>query len=205
MEDLVTPMRWVKALQDEGKAGVASGQTTQFIVGATEETDRELLDTVSGLYQDLGLRRAYFSAFRPVVGTPLEHRSPAPPIREHRLYQADFLLRQYGFGFSDLAFEADGSLTLATDPKMVMARQHPEWFPVEVNQAEYETLLRVPGIGPVSAKRIVEGRRESPLTGIEDLRRVGAAAKRAKDYVLISGRSPAEPSAPDEPTLPLGL
>jgi predicted DNA-binding helix-hairpin-helix protein len=147
------------------------------------------MQTVTGLYGDLRLERAYFSAFQPITGTPLENLPPAPLIREHRLYQADFLLRQYRWKREDLIFQSDGNFDLKKDPKLVWAQAHPETFPIEVNRAEMEELLRIPGIGPRSAKRILASRRQVKLQDLQDLRRFGAVAKRAAPYILLNGKA----------------
>jgi putative DNA modification/repair radical SAM protein len=167
-----------------------AGQTTQFVVGAAGESDQEILSTTWGLYRDLGLVRAYFSAFQPVPGTPLDSLPPTPAWREHRLYQADWLLRFYGFGFDDLVFDAAGNLPRQADPKRLYGLRHPEQFPVEVNRASRAELLRVPGIGPQSAARILQGRRQGKLRQLEDLARTGADAARAAPFVLLDGKRP---------------
>ncbi len=189
--ELTGPMRLAKKLIDASGGRLApAGQTTQFVVGAAGEPDREILGTTAILYRDLDLRRAYFSAFQPVPGTPLDGRSPTPAWREHRLYQADWLLRFYGFGFDDLIFDPDGNLPRRADPKLTYAQAHPEIFPVEVNRASREELLRVPGIGPVSAGRLVRWRRQGPLRDLGDLGKAGAVAERAAPYVLLDGKRP---------------
>ncbi|MBC7225507.1 MAG: radical SAM protein, partial [Anaerolineae bacterium] len=119
--------------------------TSQFVVGAADETDWELLCTAHTLYRGLGLARIYYSPFRPIPDTPLEGHAPTPLLREHRLYQADSLLRLYGFGAEDLVFDAGGNLPLDRDPKLAWALAHPQHFPVEVNRAGRHLLLRVPG------------------------------------------------------------
>jgi len=190
-EDLFSRMRWIhEALQS--RQGLCRGHTTQFIVGATPEADRDILQTVCGLYQDLDLERAYFSAFQPVAGTPLEEALPAPLMREHRLYQADFLLRQYRWKKEDFIFGAEGNLSLKQDPKLVWARNHPEFYPIEVNRAELPELLRIPGIGPRSARRILSSRNRGRLRSLQDLRALGAVGKRAAPYILVNGRPQGE-------------
>jgi predicted DNA-binding helix-hairpin-helix protein len=169
---------------------VRLGMSTQFVVGPAGESDRELLVAAQMLYRQVGLARAYYSAFSPVPGTPLEEVSPTDPRREHRLYQADFLLRHYGFSAEELPFDGEGRLSEHTDPKTVWAQAHPERFPVEVNQAPYAELVRVPGIGPESAKAIVAARRQGALREVGDLRRLGARADRAASYVLLAGQRP---------------
>ena len=188
-DDLLAPMSLVKAITDRGGL-MRAGQTTQFVVGAADETDREIMRTTHRLYRELGLARVYFSAFQPIVDTPLEDRPPTPLIREHRLYQADFLLRRYGFEFDDLVFDEDGNLPKSFDPKMMWALTHPELFPVEVNLASREELLRVPGIGPRSAARIIKLRRQGRFRSLQDLSKIGVVAKRAAPFILLDGRQP---------------
>ncbi len=187
--DLMQPMRWAQRLRNGG-LGARSGITTQFVVGAAGESDREILSTVDHLYRRLGLGRAYFSAFQPIVHTPLEHLPATPPLREHRLYQGDFLLRQYGFVLEDLVFGDNGGLPCECDPKLAWARAHPEFFPLEVNRASREQLLRVPGIGPKSTVRILHSRRQSRIRRIEDLRAAGIVVARAAAFVLLDGQRP---------------
>jgi putative DNA modification/repair radical SAM protein len=190
-EELARPMRIAKRLIDESGGRLApAGQTTQFVVGAAGEPDQEILSTTARLYREVDLRRAYFSAFQPVRGTPFDGREPTPAWREHRLYQADWLLRFYGFGFDDLVFDADGNLPRTADPKLMYAHAHPELFPVEVNRASREELLRVPGLGPRSVNRILNWRRQGALRELSDLNKAGAVAGRAATYVLLDGKRP---------------
>jgi predicted DNA-binding helix-hairpin-helix protein len=135
------------------------------------------------------LRRVYFSAFNPVGGTPLEDHLPTPPIREHRLYQTDWLLRVYGFSLQEveLALGDEDNLSLKKDPKIVIAQKQPWLFPLDVNKASYEELLRVPGIGPTSAQRIVDARREHSINSMEQLRKMRAVVKRAAPYIWFKG------------------
>ncbi len=159
------PLLRERAQQAEGKPrdalhpGGTSGMTMQFVVGATSDTDRSILDTVTRLNQGGGIHHAHFSAFRPIEDTPLENAPATPALREHRLYQADYLLRDYGFDSSEVVFEPTGNLPLAVDPKTAWALAHPERFPIEVRTADPVELMRVPGIGPISARRIVAERR----------------------------------------------
>lgn len=195
-EDMWTRLQWVSQLTARGK-GPRSGQTTQFVVGAAGESDLELLTTTDRLYREIHLARAYFSAFRPLPGTPLEHLPPTPTVRQHRLYQADFLLRQYGFGLNELVFSDGGQLPTSVDPKMAWARRHPDHFPVELNQACREELLRVPGIGPRAAARILAMKCEGRLRNPSVLKAAGATVSRAAPYVLLDGR----PMAPRQERL----
>jgi predicted DNA-binding helix-hairpin-helix protein len=185
-QDLLQPMQWSKEFREQ-ELGARSGLTTQFVVGAAGESDHEILSTVAHLYRKVELSRAYFSAFQPISNTPLEHLPPAPPLREHRLYQGDFLLRQYGFGLRDLVFDAMGNLCTDVDPKLAWARTHPEFFPLEINQASSEDLLRVPGIGPKSVDRILHSRRQNRFRHVEDLRAIGVVAGRAAPFLLLDG------------------
>jgi putative DNA modification/repair radical SAM protein len=190
-EELLGPMRWASEFIRKGEGRWApSGQTTQFVVGAADESDREILTTTSYLYKKLNLHRAYYSAFQPVRNTPLEGKPHTPTWREHRLYQCDFLFRLYGFALDELVFAPDGDLPRDADPKTMWAQVHPECYPVEVNRANRDALLRVPGIGPRSATRILTVRRDARLTTLRDLRKLGAVASRAAPYVLLGGKRP---------------
>jgi predicted DNA-binding helix-hairpin-helix protein len=190
-DEVLDPMRWASEFMRRGRGRWASaGQTTQFVVGAADESDREILTTTSYLYSHLDLHRAYFSAFRPVPRTPLEDKPFTPAWREHRLYQCDFLFRMYGFAMDELVFDEAGRLPRDADPKMMWARAHPECFPIEVNRASRQDLLRVPGIGPRSAARILRVRRGARLTSLSDLRKVGAVGARAAPFILLAGRRP---------------
>jgi putative DNA modification/repair radical SAM protein len=189
LRELVEPLRSVHRLrlESEGRL-VPAGQTTQFVVGAADEADRELLQTVARLYQEVDLHRAYFSAFQPVANTPLAEHPPTPLWREHRLYQSDFLLRQYGFALGEFIFDEEHNLPRQADPKRMWATAHPELFPIEVNHASREQLLRVPGIGPRSAGRILRWRRKGRLRTLTDLKKAGAVIKWAAPFVLLNGR-----------------
>jgi predicted DNA-binding helix-hairpin-helix protein len=184
---ILTLMRWAKRTMAADERRAPAGQTTQFVVGAASEADHDILEATHRLYGDIGLRRVYFSAFRPVPGSRLEDVRPAPPMREHRLYQSDWLLREYRFSLSEveLALKSDGNLPLSKDPKLLIAERQPWLFPVDVNKAAYEELLRVPGIGPLSARRIIQVRREHAIASPEELRKLGAAAKRAAPFLWL--------------------
>jgi predicted DNA-binding helix-hairpin-helix protein len=183
-----------RARRAEGKPrdalhpGGASGMTMQFVVGATPDTDQSILDTVGRLNAGGGIHHAHFSAFRPIQDTPLEGAPAAPALREHRLYQADYLLRGYGFGTEEVVFEPSGNLPLALDPKSAWALAHPERFPTEIRTAGPEELMRVPGIGPVSARRIVAERRGTTFRTLADLRKLGVVTTRAAGFLTLSGR-----------------
>lgn len=188
-QGILEPMRWVKQLKANNELLVPSGQTTQFVVGAAGETDRDILHTTEALYREIGLKRVYFSAFRPISGSPLEELRPAPPVREHRLYQVDWLLRVYGFSAAEveMALGQGGNLSFAKDPKLVIARKQPWLFPLDVNRASYDELLRVPGIGPVSARRMIEARRDHSISSLGQLRKMRVATKRALPFIWFQG------------------
>lgn len=168
--------------------GGASGMTTQFVVGATPDTDRDLISTVARLRREGGVHHPQFSAFRPITNTPLEQRPAAPAMREHRLYQAAHLLTDYGFGAEEVAYAPDGNLPLNIDPKAAWALSHPELFPVEIDTASRESLARVPGIGTLTAKRLVAERRTSVFGGLRDLRKLGVITSRAAGFLTLKGR-----------------
>ena len=183
MLDLIKP---INAIQKQVKKGLLkAGHTTQFVVGAAGETDAELLRTTNWLYQKKDLKRAYFSAFIPVQET--EKRVPL--LREHRLYQADWLMRFYEFNLEDIVLQKDQNLSLEYDPKMVAALNQADKFPVEINKVPYKMLLRIPGVGPTSAKRIYRARKEHRFTDINELKNLGVVIKRAKAFLLINGKA----------------
>ncbi len=186
-QQILAPMRQVARAQASGQFR-RSGQTTQLVVGASDESDRAIASAASWLYRDLKLARVYYSAFQPVPGTPLGERAPAPFLREHRLYQVDFLLRRYGFHFEELCFDAHGALSPTVDPKTAWAQAHPERFPLEVNTAALEELMRVPGIGPLAARRLLELRGQGRLRSLEALRAARASWRLAAPYLLLDGR-----------------
>jgi predicted DNA-binding helix-hairpin-helix protein len=171
------------------RPGGASGMTTQFVVGATRDTDRTIVDRVSELYAGGGVHHVHFSAFRPIRDTPLETRDAAPALREHRLYQTDYLLRYYGFAAGDVVYQDDGNLPLDRDPKVAWALAHPEHFPVDVASASYRLLVRVPGIGIVTARRIVAERRSTIIRDLSDLRKLGVQTTRATGFIALKGRA----------------
>ena len=159
-------------------------------MGPAGESDQELLATTHRLYTQAGLARAYYSAFNPVGGTDFEAETPTNPVRAQRLYQADWLLRFYGFGPAELPFDGSGNLPLASDPKLVWAQTHLSQQPVEISRASRGELLRVPGIGPKTAEAILTARRQGRLGNLEQLKRLGVQTERAAPYVLLHGRQP---------------
>ncbi len=184
--ELLASLAKVKSMLPQ--MGRRVSRTTQFVVGAGDETDRELLTTTEHLYRRLGLSRVYYSRFKPTPGTPLEDRPPASHKREHRLYQADMLIRDYGYNVAELPLGADDRLPLDTDPKLAWAQAHPSMYPIEVNTADRSSLLRVPGIGPRGATAIIEARRRSRIRSVVKLRRIGVRTEKALEWVTIDGR-----------------
>nr|WP_325196991.1 putative DNA modification/repair radical SAM protein [uncultured Oscillibacter sp.] len=168
-----------------------AGQSTQLIVGATPDSDFHILRLTQGLYDRYRLKRVFYSAYVPVVEHALlPAKDVKPPLlREHRLYQADWLLRFYGFRAEELLDEQHRDFDTRVDPKCSWALAHLEFFPVEVNTADYETLLRIPGVGVTSAKRILSARRAGRLR-IDDLPKLGVGMKRAQYFLTASGKIP---------------
>lgn len=179
------------AVYKRAPAFAPAGQSTQMIIGATPESDRHILNLTEGLYKKYALKRVFFSAYLPIVA---DERLPAlstrpPLLREHRLYQADWLLRYYHFSARELLSEEEPNFEPYLDPKCTWAVRHPEFFPVEVNTAGRAELLRVPGIGPKSATRIVQARRLQTL-GMAELKRIGVVLKRAQYFITCQGHTP---------------
>jgi predicted DNA-binding helix-hairpin-helix protein len=168
--------------------GGANGMTMQFVVGATADTDQSLLSTITQLKSGGGVHHPHFSAFRPISNTPLEGAPAAPALREHRLYQAAYLLSGYGFTPDEVVYGNAGNLPLSHDPKTAWALHHPECFPVEVSTASYEQLVRVPGIGPFAARRLVAQRGAAVLRSLRDLRSVGVITTRAGGFLTLRGK-----------------
>jgi predicted DNA-binding helix-hairpin-helix protein len=166
----------------------ASGMTMQFVVGATPDSDRALVGTVAALSEGGGVHHPHFSAFRPITRTPMESTPAASALREHRLYQATHLLNDYGFTAEEVVYQPNGNLPLLMDPKAAWALAHPERFPVEVHTADYEELVRVPGIGPLTARRVTEQRASQRFRGLGDLKKIGVATTRAAGFLTVRGR-----------------
>ena len=196
-EELLRPLRWVEEIRSTlppqlSWNGRWPSSVTQFVVGAVGESDLELLSTTEHLYRQLHLRRTYFSAFRPVQGTPLENLPAESSQREFRLYQASFLLRDYGFRMEELPFDQTGNLPRFADPKLAWARLNLSECPIDVNSAGYHELLRVPGIGPEGVKSIISARQQGgTLNDLRDLKKLGINASRAAPYILLNGHRPA--------------
>lgn len=199
-KNILAPMRLVQEKSKENRQEltlyksaprfVPAGQSTQMIIGASPETDYQILRVAESLYQKFGLKRVFYSAFVAVnedKALPARTSDGPPLLREHRLYQADWLLRYYKFEVDELLNEKNPIFNIFLDPKCNWALNHLEYFPVEVNRASYDVLLRVPGIGYKSAGRIVKARRFGSL-GFEDLRKMGVVLKRALYFITCSGK-----------------
>ncbi len=192
---LMQPLRWMEEIRRTkppylGWSGHWPSMTTQFVVGAVGESDLELLTTTSYMHARLRLGRAYFSSFTPNTDTPFEDFPAASTVREHRLYQASFLLRDYGYDLEELPFQSNGNLPENTDPKLAYARGNLSGCPIEINHADRRDLLRIPGIGPKSAEKILEARRKGDFRRLEDLRKIGVDSRRAAPFILLNGKSP---------------
>jgi predicted DNA-binding helix-hairpin-helix protein len=168
-----------------------AGTVTQFVVGAVGDTDQELLSLSNRLYRHYGLTRAYYSGFSPVIQTPFENLPATDPLREHRLYQASFLLRDYGWSVEDLPFMSDGNMLLDMDPKRAWAERYLREAPIDIMKASRQQLLRVPSIGPVGADAILKARRQGKLTDLSHLRQLNIRApEQAAPYILLNGHRP---------------
>ena len=197
-KSILAPMKFVKegiiqtknelTLYKHAPKFAPAGQSTQMIVGASPESDSKIVALAEGLYDKYKLKRVFYSAYIPVGGNPLLPVAKPPLLREHRLYQADWLLRFYGFTAGELFSDPDENLSLEMDPKCHWALHNLHLFPVEVNKADYVTLLRVPGIGQRSAEKIVAARRVGKLS-FEDLKKMRVVLKRAKYFILCNGKA----------------
>ena len=198
---ILAPMRQIQTRNQQNKEELVkyrhapkfapAGQSTQLIVGATPDSDLHILRLTQGLYDKYRLKRVFYSAYVPVVEHALlPAKDVKPPLlREHRLYQADWLLRFYGFRAEELLDDRHPDFDPRVDPKCSWALNHLDFFPVEVNTADYEALLRVPGIGVTSARRILSAGRAGRVH-LEDLRRMGVGMKRAQYFLTASGKMP---------------
>lgn len=188
LHDIVEPIKLVSRLTARGSRYERVKQTTQFVVGAAEETDAEIVRYMEGLYDRLRLQRVYFSAYQKGPGDSALAGEGARTgrdalAREHRLYQVDFLMRRYGFAAAEIGFDPSGNLPLELDPKEEWARRHPEFFPLDINRAPARDLLRVPGLGEVTVRRIVERRKGSRIRALDEVARPTAWIRKAGGYL----------------------
>ncbi len=190
--ELLKMLYWAEAIRRAHPGMKLAGTVTQFVVGAVGDTDSELLSMSDLLYRRAGLTRTYYSGFHPIVQTPFENLTATDPLREHRLYQASFLLRDYGWKVEDLPFLSDGNMQLDMDPKRAWAEKHLSSAPIEIMTARREQLLRLPGIGPTGADTIIQARQQGSLTELAHLRKLNIRApEQAAPYILLNGRRPA--------------
>ncbi|MFH1364246.1 MAG: putative DNA modification/repair radical SAM protein [Candidatus Aenigmatarchaeota archaeon] len=181
--DIIRRQRWVKDLK------LPAGQTTQYVVGGADETDIEILKRTNWEYENVNLRRAYFSVFMPVKNTPLENKNSQPPLREHRLYNIDFMMRTYGMQLKEFETIMDHGMLPKDDPKLALAKQVLT-RPVDINSADFDSLIRVPGIGPTTAHRIVHMQKQKQrIMNYETLHRMGVVLKRAKPFIKVDGKT----------------
>jgi predicted DNA-binding helix-hairpin-helix protein len=196
LEELLLPLKWVEEFRSTVSPhnfwnGRAPSTVTQFVAGGSDESDLELLTATDWLNKNVRLKRAYFSAFSPILGTPFENKPATDPMREHRLYQASFLLRDFGFDLEDLPFTSASNLPLHADPKQAWAQENLTDHPIEINKAEKRELIRIPGIGLKGADAILKARRINQLRDISALKKLGVIAERAAPYLLFDGRQTA--------------
>jgi predicted DNA-binding helix-hairpin-helix protein len=197
-QELLEPLRWIDQIRRRSTGKLAwngywPSSVSQFVVGGAGESDVELVQTSEFLFKQLGVKRAYYSAFTPIAETPLENLPATSPKRELRLYQASFLLRDYHFTLEDIPFDTNGNLPLNQDPKSAWAQTHLEERPIDINRAEREELLRIPGIGPKSAQAILSARQQGQriqLHNLRDLHSLGVNTKRAAPFILLDGKRP---------------
>jgi predicted DNA-binding helix-hairpin-helix protein len=196
LRDIIEPMKLISRLTADGSKYHKVKQTTQFIVGAAGESDAEIVKYIGALYDRLRIHRVYFSAYQRGLGDPtipgeIRQTRGAEAIpndvftREHRLYQVDFLIRKYGFAESDIIFGEDDNLSLTTDPKQVWADRHPDIFPVDINCATREELLKVPGLGPITVRGILARRKIGRIIAIENIGKPGVRLQKAQKYLTF--------------------
>lgn len=188
LSSIINSIEKINKIIENNSTG-AKSQTTQLIVGATPDTDYQILRVCENLYKNNSrLKRVYYSAYIPVNDDPrLPQISKPPLLREHRLYQADWLIRYYGFHVEEIVSEGKPYLDEKIDPKLDWALKNIHLFPIEIQNSSFETLIRVPGIGPTSAKRILKERKNTLLT-LEGLKNLGVVTKRAKHFITINGK-----------------
>ena len=191
VEELVRMLQWAEQIRHDNRHEKLASSVTQFVVGAVGDTDLELLTMSDKLYSLAKLARVYYSAFGPVPGTPFENLPATEAIREFRLYQSSFLLRDYTWDVEELPFLGDGNLRADVDPKQAWADIHLLRQPIEVMTAEREQLLRIPGVGPVGADAIIRSRRRGALSELIHLRQIGIRTpQKLAKYILLNGRQP---------------
>lgn len=195
VEELVRPLQWIdeirrNELPRRSWNGRWASSVTQFVVGAVGESDLELLSTSEQVIKRYKLQRVYFSSFHPIKDTPFEHLPAQDLMRQHRLYQSSFLFRDYGYDLEEMPFDQAGNLPLNEDPKIAWAKHNLSDNPAELNTADRQILLRIPGIGPKGADKIMQARRQGTISDMTHLKKLGVVTKRLEPYVLLNGRRP---------------
>lgn len=185
-KDILKRISWINSISKKRNSIMCSSSTTQMIVGANDETDLDVLSRIKSLYKKYDLTRSYFSAFSPVEGTDLEKKEECNKERTSKLYHADALLNSYKFDLNELVFEDDNQLSLTEDPKYLAALKR-DIFPLEINSAPFYELIRVPGIGTISAKRIMSIRKKKPFRKLEELKKLGVVVGRAEPFIKLDG------------------
>ena len=185
-KDILKRLSWINSLQHKSTTYPNSTHTTQLIIGANDESDKELLQRMEKIYKKSELKRTYFSAFTPIEGTEFKNKDSCSTDRTAKLYNADSLVNEYHYNVKELVFDNDDNLLLTQDPK-ILAAENMDIFPVEINHAPLIELIRVPGIGTKSAKKIISIRKKTPFTNKEQLRKLGVIVDRAEPYIKISG------------------
>jgi len=193
IKDIINPIKLISEITSKGSKYSKVKATTQFIVGASDETDRDIIKYMTGLYDRLHFNRIYFSAYQSGLGKPdipgenMIFQTPNDPlIREHRLYQVDFLLRRYGFDGNEIMVDPSGNLNLEKDPKEIWAISNPSFFPINVNSASKEEILRIPGVGPVSVSRIIKFRKIHRIQSLYDVGIKGKLLMKASKYTVFN-------------------
>ena len=185
-KDILKRLSWINSLHNNSTTYPNSTHTTQLIVGANGESDKEILDRMEKIYKKSNLKRTYFSAFTPIEETEFENKEACSTDRTSKLYNADSLLNDYHYSVKELVFDEDDKLSLTQDPK-IMAAEKMDIFPVEINRAPLVELIRVPGIGVKSAREIISIRKKIPFTSEHQLKKLGVVVERANPYIKIDG------------------
>lgn len=188
-QDILQRMYWIKEMGSKDSKAENISQSTQFIVGAAGENDKAIINTINSLYAKYKLTRTYFSTFVPIKDTPLENNTPTASYREGKLYQADFLMRIYKYKVSEFVYDNNNNLPSDLDIKLAIALKNLEQFPKEINTSPYSELIKIPGIGPITATRILKLRKDCiKISSLNQLKKLGAFTNRAQFFITIQGR-----------------
>ncbi|MCL2157553.1 MAG: radical SAM protein [Methanobrevibacter sp.] len=185
-KDIMRRLKWISSIGKRNPNFARAGQTTQLIIGANNDSDFDVLSQIKTLYKKVNLKRSYFSSFSPVEGTEFEKKEESDKKRSAQLYHADALINSYNFDVNELVFNEEGLLSLDEDPKYLAALEK-DIFPLEINLANYHDLIRVPGIGTISAKKIIAIRKKKAFQKIEELKTLGVVVKRAEPFIKLEG------------------